>query len=163
MIGLDISAYLHNTLFKISAVKFEDRSVVTVTDQTLVCTISGLTQSSPVIWIGPDNNEISISDTNNYVIDQGSFAFGSKASTLTIKTAKLAVLSSGDVFKCKLKSAQYPDHSPDVVKEMTLTILSLGEILILNFCCMSFIYSYLFSLQLVHKRNYTLRWSIESI
>ena len=66
---------------------------------------------------------------NNYVIDQGSFVFGNKASTLTIKTAKLAVLSSGDVFKCKLKSALYPDDSPDVIEEMTLTLLSLGKTL----------------------------------
>ena len=89
--------------------------------------MAGLSQNTPVTWIDPDNNEISISDTNNYVIDQGGFAFGNKASTLTIKTVKLAVLSSGDVFKCKLKSAQYPDDSPDVVKEMTLTLLTLGK------------------------------------
>ena len=113
-------------MINLSAVTFEDRSVVTVTDQNLVCTISGLSQNTPITWIDPDNNEISTSDTNNYVIDQGTFVFGSKASTLTIKTAKLAVLSSGDVFKCKLKSALYPDDSPDVVKEMTLTLLSLG-------------------------------------
>ena len=113
-------------MINFSAVTFEDRSVVTVTDQNLVCTISGLSQNTPVTWIGPDNNEISTSDTNNYVIAQGSYVFGNKASTLTIKTAKLAVLSSGDVFKCKLKSVLYPDDSPDVVKEMTLTLLTLG-------------------------------------
>ena len=106
---------------------FEDRSVITVADQVLACTISGLSQSTPVTWIDPDNNEISSSDTDNYVIDQGTFVFGSKASSLTIKTAKLAVLSSGNVFKCKLKSALYPDDSPDVVKQMTLTLLTLGK------------------------------------
>ena len=110
----------------ISAVVFDDRSVITVADQVLACTISGLSQSTPITWIDPDNNEISTSDTNNYVIDQGTFVFGNKASTLTIKTSKLAVLSSGDLFKCKLKSALYPDDSPDVVKEMTLTLLTLG-------------------------------------
>ena len=99
----------------------------TATDQTLVCTISGLSQNSPVTWIDPDNNEISDSDTNNYDITQGSFIFGSKASTLTIKTAKFASLSSGDVFKCKLKSALYPNDSPEVVKEMVLTLLTLGN------------------------------------
>ena len=93
----------------------------------MTCTISGLSQNTPVTWIDPDNVEISTSDTDNYVIDQGSFVFGSKASTLTIKTAKLAVLSSGNVFKCKLKSALYPDNSPNVVKEMSLTVLSLGK------------------------------------
>ena len=92
-----------------------------------MCTISGLSQNSPVTWIGPDNNEISDSDTNNYVIDQGTYAFGSKASTLSIKTAKFASLSSGEVFKCKLKSSFYPTDSPDVVKEMVLTLLTLGN------------------------------------
>ena len=31
------------------------------------------------------------------------------------------------MFTCKLRSATYPDDSPEVVKEMTLTLLSLGE------------------------------------
>ena len=65
------------------------------------------------------------SDTN-YDIDRGNFVFGNKASTLTIRTAKLASLTSGDVFKCKLKSAQYPTNSPTVVKEMVLNLLTLG-------------------------------------
>ena len=86
-----------------------------------------MSQDTPVTWIDPDNNEISDSDTNNYVIDQGTYIFGSKASTLTIKTAKFASLSSGDVFKCKLKSTLYPTDSPEVVNEMTLTLLTLGE------------------------------------
>ena len=118
------------TLFNISAVSFDEtKSLTTATEQTLTCGISGLSAETLVTWIDPDNNEISASDSNNYVIDQGNYVFGSKASTLTIKTAKLAVLSSGDVFKCKLKSAQYPDDSPDVVKAMTLTLLTLGKII----------------------------------
>ena len=110
-----------------SAIVLGDKSATTATDQNIICRVSGLSQDTPITWIDPDNNEISTSDTNNYVIDQGSYVFGNKASTLTIKTAKLAVLSSGDVFKCKLKSALYPDDSPDVLKEMTLTLLTLGE------------------------------------
>ena len=105
----------------------EDKTVTTATDQDIICTISGLSQDTPVTWIDPDNNEISDSDTNSYDITQGSFIFGSIASTLTIKTTKFASLSSGDVFKCKLKSAFYPTDSPEVVNEMTLTLLSLGE------------------------------------
>ena len=118
------------TLFKLSAVTFDEaKSLTTATEQTLTCGISGLSTETLVTWIDPDNNEISVSDSDNYVIDQGNYVFGSKASTLTIKTAKLAVLSSGDVFKCKLKSALYPDDSPDVVREMTLTLLTLGKII----------------------------------
>ena len=123
--------------FHISAVSFEEtKSLTTASDQTLTCGISGLSATTAVTWIDPDNKEISQLDTNNYVIDQGNYVFGNKASTLTIKTAKLAVLSSGDVFKCKLKSAQYPDDSPDVVKEMTLTLLTLGKIISIK-CCLS--------------------------
>ena len=110
-----------------AAVTFIDRTVTTAVNQLLTCTISGLSQNTPISWIDPDNNVISDSDTDNYNIDQMAFVFGNTASILTIKTAKLAVLSSGDVFSCKLKSAQYPDDSPDVVKEMTLTLLTLGK------------------------------------
>ena len=113
--------------FSFSEVVFDDLSITTATDQNIVCRVSGLSQNTPITWIDPNNNEISTSDTDNYVIDQGSFVFGSKASTLTIKTAKLAVLSSGDVFKCKLKSALYADDSPDVVNDMTLTLLKFGK------------------------------------
>ena len=106
---------------------FEDKAVTTATEQNLVCTISDLSENTPITWLDPDNNEISESDTDNYVINQGSYVFGSKASTLTITPAKLSSLSSGDVFKCKLKSARYPADSPEVVREMTLTLLALGE------------------------------------
>ena len=100
---------------------------MTATDQTITCALSGLSLDTQVTWIGPDNNEISDSDTSNYVIDQGSYSLGSKSSTLTIKTAKLAVLTSGDVFKCKLKSSLFTVHSPDVIKQMKLTLLKLGK------------------------------------
>ena len=107
---------------------FEDKAVSTATNQNLVCTISDLSEDAPITWIDPDNNEISDSDDEDYVINQGSYVFGSKASTLTIKTAKFADLSSGDVFKCIIKSARYPTNSPEVVKDMTLTLLSLSEL-----------------------------------
>ena len=106
---------------------FEDRAVTTATNQELQCIFSGLSQDSKVTWIGPDNSEISDSDASNYVIDQGSEFFGNKVSTLTITTAKLASLSSGDIFKCKFKSAKYPVDSPEVVKKMTLTILTFSK------------------------------------
>ena len=122
-----IYIFVQLIFFSFSEVVFDDRSITTATDQNIVCRLSGLSQNTPVTWIDPNNNEISESDTNNYVIDQGSYVFGNKASTLTIKTAKLAVLSSGDVFKCKLKSALYPDDSPDVVNDMTLTLLKFGK------------------------------------
>ena len=96
-------------------------------DQSLTCTISGLSQDTPVTWIDSDNNEIPDTDTNNYVVDQGTFIFGSKASTLTIKQSKLQTLPSSSIFKCELKSSRYPTYSPDVVKEMTLTLIGLSK------------------------------------
>ena len=109
-----------------SEITFDDRSITTATDQTITCGITGLSAETAVTWIGPDDNEISASDTNNYVIDQGSFVIGSKSSSLTIKTSKIATLSSGDKFKCKLKSSRYATYSPEVVEEMVLTLLTLG-------------------------------------
>ena len=109
-----------------SAVELLDRSVAIGVDQSLTCTISGLSQDTPVTWIDPDNNEISNTDTNNYEIDQGTFIFGSKSSTLTIKQSQLQNLPSSSIFKCKLTSARYPTYSPEVVKEMTLTLIGLS-------------------------------------
>ena len=109
-----------------SAVQFDDVALPPPTELSISCIITGISQNTPITWIGPDDIEISDSDTNNYVINQGTYVFGSKASTLNIKEAKLSTLSTESVFKCKLKSALYPTISPEVVKEMTLTFLELG-------------------------------------
>jgi hypothetical protein len=117
----------HATHHLFSAVVFDDKAVSTATNQDLACVISGLSEDTPITWVDPDNNEISDSDIENYVVEQGVFFLENKASTLTIKTKKFASLSSGDIFKCKVKSAKYPVDSPEVVKEMTLTLLTLGN------------------------------------
>ena len=113
----------------ISAVIFENKSITTASNQALTCTISGLSQNTPVTWIDPDNEEISESDSENYVIDQGEYDSGSKSSTLTIAAAKISSLSTGDLFKCKVRSALYPTYSPDIVKEMVLTLLAFGTVI----------------------------------
>ena len=118
-------------------VELEDRSVATGTDQTLTCTIRGLSQETAVTWIDPDNNKILDSDTSNYVIDQGVYAFGSKASTLTIRQAKLSNLAVSSVFKCQLSSSRYPLYSPPVEKSMTLTLIGLSKFL-KRFCFVLF-------------------------
>ena len=113
----------------ISAVIFENKSITTASNQALTCTISGLSQNTPVTWIDPDNEEISESDSEKYVIDQGEYDSGSKSSTLTIAAAKISSLSTGDLFKCKVRSALYPTYSPDIVKEMVLTLLAFGTVI----------------------------------
>ena len=110
-----------------SDVALEDKTVVPATDQAITCLVSGLSQNTPVTWIGPDNLSISESDTDNYVVSQGSYVSGSKAATLTVKAEKLATLTSGDIFKCKLKSSLYPVDSPEVVKQMNLNFFTLSK------------------------------------
>lgn len=114
----------------LSAVDFVNRAVVTATDQQLTCRISGLSADTTITWVDNDNLPILDTDTDNYVIDPGTYVLGgSKASVLTIKKAKLDTWAAGDTYnyKCKLKSALYPVDSPTVVNQMVLTILELGE------------------------------------
>lgn len=111
---------------------FDDRSVSTVKDQTLTCSISGLSQDSPVTWIGPDNQDVTVSDPSSYIVKQGNFESNGKESTLTIDADKFLSLRSGDVFKCTLRSSLYPD-SPEMVKEMTLTLLRLCGLLLWHY------------------------------
>ena len=103
-----------------------DRTVSTATAQTITCSITGLSQDSSVTWIDPDNSQISVFDTGNYVIDQATYVFGNKQPTLTIKASKLSSLTTGDIFKCQLRSSLYSLYSPDVTDEMVLTLLNLG-------------------------------------
>ena len=116
-----------NDMYMFIAAVLEDESAARGTAATITCTISGLSENTPVVWIDPDNNEISESDTENYVINQGTYVFFSKASTLKIEQSKLDTLPSSSTFKCQLKSAQYPTYSPNVVKEMRLTLLDLSN------------------------------------
>ena len=128
--------FFHGFTWIFSAVKFDDQSITTATEQTITCGITGLSADTTVSWIGPDDNEITGSDVLNYRIDQGNYVLGSKSSSLTITTLKIAALSSGDKFKCKLKSAQYPTYSPEVTEEMTITLLTLG----ITTCTFTFIF-----------------------
>ena len=101
--------------------------MTTAIDQQITCSVSGLSQDTPIVFVDPDDADISTDDTDNYVINEGQFLSGSKTSFLTITQQKLSELASGSVFKCKLKSTLYPTQSPDVIAEMTLTFLGLSE------------------------------------
>ena len=103
----------------------------TATQQRIACSITGLSEDTLVTWIGPDESEIVDSGSaNSYSIEQGIFDSGSKTSYLIIgpEQFETASISTGDVYKCILKSALYPIDSPEVVKKMTLTVLSLGKL-----------------------------------
>ena len=109
-----------------------NRAVVTASDQMLTCTITGLSESTTVTWVDPDNLSILDTDTVNYDIDQGTYDSGERRSTLKIKKAKLDTFTAGQTYnyRCKLKSALYPDDSPFVVNQMVLSILELGQTVI---------------------------------
>ena len=108
-----------------------DRKVPTASDQTITCAISGLSQTTAITWVGPDENDIENTDTTNYVINDGSYDSGSVSPTLTIKKVKLDALSTDSVFKCKLTSALYSDSEVSI-SQMTLTKLTLGKTKILT-------------------------------
>ena len=106
---------------------FGGMTVTTATDQTVSCIVTGLSLDTPITWIDPDNIKITNSDSNGYIVDQGEFISGGKTSTLTIKAAKFASLSSGNLFKCSLKSSLYPAHSPAVAMARSIILLTLGK------------------------------------
>ena len=85
-------------------------SITTAIDQTLTCSIGGLTPNgnpATVEWKDPDEITIS-SNNNNYVINSGSpNDAGSQAAELTIKPEQLRKLTSSTVYKCSVKSGKY--------------------------------------------------------
>ena len=105
----------------------EDKSIVTGSVQTITCDISGLSAAADVTWIDPSGNAISESDTSNYVVDQGNLISEAQTATLTIKLPVLASITAPTTFTCKVKSGHFPDYSPEVVKTMLLTPLTLGK------------------------------------
>ena len=112
----------------------QSKYIVTGSDQTIQCYVSELS-STPVtvVWIDPQNNLISASDTSNYIINQGSVLNGNQTTTLTIKTPILSLMTSQQLYKCRVKSQQYPTSSPDIEKNITLDPLTLGWFLMITF------------------------------
>ena len=106
----------------------DDTSVVTVTAQTITCSLTGLSATATVTWTGPD--EQTISSGSDYTVDPGQVTLGNQESKLTIKQTKLSSLvsqQSTHSFTCTIKSGQYPTDSPDVEETMTLTLLTFGR------------------------------------
>ena len=110
-------------------------SVTTAVDQVISCDIGGLggTDAATVEWLGPNSDVAVVSDTINYVVDQGAASFtnandGTQKTTLTIKPAKLATLSGTLIYKCSVTSGQYPS-SPAANKPVSVTVLSYGKLI----------------------------------
>ena len=90
------------------------KSITTFEDQTLTCTIRGLTASgtaATVVWKDPDDKMVT--DDDDYDIDNGTpDGSGIQSAELTIKTAKLKSVFVGKLsvtYKCSVMSALYPD------------------------------------------------------
>ena len=88
--------------------------MTTDADQTLTCKIGGLDDSHPVTvaWKDPDNAAVSGTDTNNYVLSQGTVDdSGNQEAVLTIKKVKLSSFNgqASFTYKCSVTSSQYPE------------------------------------------------------
>ena len=104
-----------------------DRSVVTASDQTITCAISGLSvsQTATVSWTDPAG--ATISDGDDYTVVEGTAdGSGEQESTLTIKTIKLQALETTSTFTCDVTSGQYAD-SETASNTMILTTLTFGR------------------------------------
>ena len=110
----------------LSVVEFNDKIVLANDDRTISCVVTGMSAETTVTWIDPNNVVISNSDTDNYVLNEGNYIEGNKDYFLTIKKVVMQSLAETSIYKCKVKSAFYPTHSPEAVKQMTLTSLTFG-------------------------------------
>ena len=115
---------MHINVCYISAVALEDRSIVTASDQTITCVMTGISQTATVSWKDPDG--ATISDGDDYTVVQGTESGGAQESTLTTKTAKLQAFGTTSTFTCDVTSGQYPDSDTSSTT-MTLTTLTFGK------------------------------------
>jgi hypothetical protein len=109
-------------------VELNDKTVLANADQTITCAVTGMSAETTVKWFDPNNQEISDTDTTNYLLNEGNFIDGNKEYFLTIKKVVMKTLAGTSIWKCQLKSALYPDHSPEALRQMTLTSLTIGMI-----------------------------------
>ena len=88
---------------------------LTVPDQTLTCTISGLDAGQAVVvtWRKTADGDVLLNDGTNYDIAQGTVSPGGiQNSVLTIKTPILNILSGPTItYKCSATSGQYPESA----------------------------------------------------
>jgi len=117
-------------VFSLSSVA---KDIALAIDQTLTCTVSGLTAGQdPVVvyWKEEDAAEGSeaLQDGDHYAIDQGTVTSeGEQVSILTIKVAKLGNLEGSSVtYKCSAKSAQYPESAESQQINVVGDILTFG-------------------------------------
>ena len=108
----------------------EVKSITTAIDQTLTCTIEGLSPSATattVIWRDPEGN--TVVDNEGYDLTQGTVdSHGSQIAVLTVKAAALAsfIGKSSLTYKCSVRSGLFPDSPSSSYLDVVATILTLG-------------------------------------
>ena len=105
----------------------QKKFIVTGSEQTITCDMSGLSAAADVTWINPAGNAISESDTNNYVVNQGNLISEDQKTTLTIKLPVLATITAESTFQCKVSSGLYSTYSPEIIKDVVVEPLILGQ------------------------------------
>ena len=122
-------------------VSSDPKLVTTAVDQTFTCTIGELDVGGTpvnVVWKDPDGLAVSVSDTTNYVVSQGTVDdTGIQLAELTIKAAKLAdfAAESSFTYKCSVTSSQYAGSPASTDVNVVAKVLELGKIQTFIFTC----------------------------
>ena len=101
-------------------------------DQTLTCTIRGLTANgaaATVVWKDPDGT--TVADDEEYDISNGTpDGIGTQSAELTIKAAKLTsdfANRSSFTYKCEVQSSLYPNSPTSNDIDVVANVLKLGN------------------------------------
>ena len=84
-----------------------------------------------MVWEDPDDRTVSVTDTTNYLVSQGTVnSAGIQLAELTIKAAKLAEFAaeSSITYKCSVTSSQYADSPTSTAVHVVANILIMGKL-----------------------------------
>ncbi|XP_063683571.1 uncharacterized protein LOC134818085 [Bolinopsis microptera] len=124
----DMTLVVNSKTFTVSS---EAKLVTTAVDQTLTCTIGELDVGGTpvnVVWKNPDGLTVSVSDTTNYLVSQGTVnSAGIQLAELTIKAAKLPAFVDQPTFtyKCSVSSSQYTESPASTAVDVVANILKM--------------------------------------
>ena len=110
------------------------KSVTTAVDQTLTCTINGLTANgaaATVEWKDPNGKKVT--DDMDYDINNGRpDSSGTQSAELTIKAAKLDqdfASETSFTYTCSVKSGLYTNSPSSPQFEIVAEVLKLGNVM----------------------------------
>ena len=122
------------TCITFSDVILVKKSVTTAVDQTLTCTINGLTANgaaATVEWKDPNGKKVA--DDMDYEINNGRpDSSGTQSAELTIKAAKLDrdfASETSFTYTCSVKSGLYTNSPSSPQFEIVAEVLKLGNVM----------------------------------